>query len=200
MIKEFKSKYILFILTVVFISGMIMISNHLSNLVYAQDANTSLSTYENSTYGITIKYPHDWAIIGSAGVEDADIDIVTFLSPNQNDNAIVDVHQDKLGNGSMNMGSYLSSIISIYRTDLHDFKVIESNTNSLMVGKNAYKLIYTYTTGDGFRMKDMEIGTMIGDKVYYIIYDGKESLFDKYIPIVQTMIDSFKVTSTNNQR
>jgi eukaryotic-like serine/threonine-protein kinase len=200
MIKEFKSKYILFIFTVVFISGMTIISNNLSNLVYAQDANTSLSTYENSTYGITIKYPHDWAIIGSAGVEDADVDIVTFLSPNQNDNAIVDVHQDKLGNGSINIGSYLSSIISLYKTDLNDFKVIGSNTNSTMVGKNAYKLIYTYTTGDGFKMKDMEIGTMIGNKVYYIIYDGKESLFDKYIPIVQAMIDSFKVTLTNDQR
>jgi eukaryotic-like serine/threonine-protein kinase len=200
MIKEFKSKYILFIFTVVFISGMTIISNNLSNLVYAQDANTRLSTYENSTYGITIKYPHDWAIIGSAGIEDTDVDIVTFLSPNQNDNTIVDVHQDRLGNSSINMDSYLSSIISIYKTDLHDFKVIESNTNSSMVGKNAYKLIYTYTTGDGFRMKDMETGTIIGNKVYYIIYDGKESLFDKYMPIVQTMIASFKVTSTNNQK
>ena len=200
MTKEFKSKYILFILPVVFIFGMTIISNNLSNMVYALDANTSLSTYENSTYGITIKYPHDWAIIGSAGIEDTDVDIVTFLSPNQNDNAIVDVHQDKLGNSSINMGSYLSSIISIYKTDLHDFKVIESNTNSLLAGSKAYKLIYTYTTGDGFKMKDVEIGTILGDKVYYIIYDGKESLFDKYMPIVQTMIDSFKVISTNNQR
>ena len=89
MTKEFKSKYILFILPVVFIFGMTIISNNLSNIVYALDTNTSLSTYENSTYGITIKYPHDWAIIGSAGIEDTDVDIVTFLSPNQNDNAIV---------------------------------------------------------------------------------------------------------------
>ena len=117
MTKEFKSKYILFILPVVFIFGMTIISNNLSNIVYALDTNTSLSTYENSTYGITIKYPHDWAIIGSAGIEDTDVDIVTFLSPNQNDNAIVDVHEDKLGNSSVNMGSYLSSIISIYKTD-----------------------------------------------------------------------------------
>jgi eukaryotic-like serine/threonine-protein kinase len=200
MIEEFKSKYILFIFLGVFLSGMTIISNNLSNLVYALDTNTSLSTYENSTYGITIKYPHNWVIIGSAGIEDTDVDIVTFISPNQSDNAIVDVHQDKLDNGNSDIGAYLSSIISSYKTDLHDFKVIGSNTNSSLVGKNAYKLIYTYTTGDGFKMKDMEIGTIIENKVYYIVYDGKESLFDKYIPIVQTMIDSFKVTSTNNQR
>ena len=49
-------------------------------------------------------------------------------------------------------------------------------------------------------MKDMEIGTILDDKVYYIIYDGKESLFDNYMPIVKPMIDSFKSTTTNNNQ
>jgi hypothetical protein len=49
-------------------------------------------------------------------------------------------------------------------------------------------------------MIDMEIGTIIGDRVFYIIYDGKESLFDNYIPIVKTMIDSFEVTTANNNQ
>ena len=200
MINGIKRKYILFILPIVLISGMTIISNNLPNLVYAQDTNTSLSTYENLTYGITIKYPHNWSIIGSPGIENNDVDIVTFFSSNQNDIATVDVHQDKPENGNSDIGAYLSSIISLYKGVLHDFKVIGSNTNSSLAGNNAYKLIYTYTTNDNFRMKDMEIGTIIGNKAYYIVYDGKESLFDKYIPIVQNMLDSFKVTSTNNQR
>ena len=180
---------------------MTVISNNLSSIAFAQGANTNSGflTYENSTYGISIKYPHNWSIIGSAGIEDTDVDIVTFLSPNQTDNAIVDVHQDKLGNGNKDLAAYLNSAISLYKNDLHDFKVIESNTNSLLAGSNAYKLIYAYTTGDGFKMKDMEIGTKVGDKVYYIIYDGKESLFDNYMPIVKTMIDSFKATTINNK-
>ena len=112
----------------------------------------------------------------------------------------MDVHQDKLGNGNKDIASYLNSAISLYKNDLHDFKVIESNTNSLLAGSKAYKLIFTYTTGDGFKMKDMEIGTISDDKVYYIIYDGKESLFDNYMPIVKPMIDSFKSTTTNNNQ
>lgn len=200
MINGFKRTYILFILPVVFISGITIISNNLPNLVYAQDTNTSLSSYENSTYGITVKYPHNWSIIGSAGIEDNDADIVTFLSPTQNDNAVVDIHQDKPTNGNSNIGTYLSSTISLYKNNLQDVKVIGSNTNSSLAGNKAYKLIYTYTTSDGFKMKDMEIGTIIGNKAYYIVYDGKESLFDNYLPIVQNMIDSFKVTVTNNQR
>lgn len=200
MINGFKRTYILFILPVVFISGITIISNNLPNLVYAQDTNTSLSSYENSTYGITVKYPHNWSIIGSAGIEDNDADIVTFLSPTQNDNAVVDIHQDKPTNGNSDIGTYLSSTISLYKNNLQDVKVIGSNTNSSLAGNKAYKLIYTYTTSDGFKMKDMEIGTIIGNKAYYIVYDGKESLFDNYLPIVQNMIDSFKVTVTNNQR
>ncbi len=200
MINGFKRKYILFILSVVFISGLTIVSNNLPNLVYAQDTNTSLSSYENSTYGITVKYPHNWSIIGSAGIEDNDADIVTFLSPTQNDNAVVDIHQDKPANGNSDIGTYLSSTISLYKNNLQDVKVIGSNTNSSLAGNKAYKLIYTYTTSDGFRMKDMEIGTIIGNKAYYMVYDGKESLFDNYLPIVQNMIDSFKVTVTNNQR
>jgi hypothetical protein len=203
MMKGFKRNYILFIIPLFFIFGiMTVISNNLPIITFAQVTNTnnSLLTYENSTYGITIKYPHNWSIIGSAGIEDTDVDIVTFLSPNQTDNAIVDVHQDKPGNGNRDIADYLSSTISLYKNDLHDFKVIESNTNSLLAGNKAYKLIYAYTTGDGFKMKDMEIGTIIGDRVYYIIYDGKESLFDNYMPIMKTMIDSFKVTTTNNNQ
>ena len=196
MTNEFKSKYFLFIIPLVFLSCLAIYSVKLPNLIYAQDTNSSLSTYQNLTYGITIKDPHNWSIIGSAGVQDTDVDIIAFLSPIQDDNVIVEVHQDKLGNSNKDIGAYLSSLSSLYKNDLKDFKIIESNTNSFLAGNKAYKLVYTYTTGDGFRMKDMEIGTLIGNKVYYISYDGRESVFDNYTPIVQSMADTFKVTPT----
>jgi hypothetical protein len=201
MINGFKKKYILFLLFVVFFSGLnIIISSNLPNLVYAQDTNTSISTYKNSTYGITIKYPHTWSILDSAGIEGTDIEIVSFLSPNQNDNAIVGIHQDKLANGNSDIETYLSSTVALYKNDLHDFKFLASNTNSSLAGNKAYKLVYTYTTNDGFKMKDMEIGTIIGNKIYYVIYDGKDSVFDNYQPVVQNMVDSFKFIPTNKQK
>jgi hypothetical protein len=201
MINGFHRINILFILPIVLLSGLtIIISNNLPNVVYAQDTNTSLSTYKNSTYGITIKYPQTWSIIDSAGIEGTDVEVVSFLSPNQNDNAIVGIHQDKPVNGNSDIGTYLSSTISLYKNALHDFKFIESNTNSSLAGNKAYSLVYTYTTNDGFKMKDREIGTIIGKKIYYIIYDGKDSVFDNYQHIVRDMIDSFKLTPTNKQR
>lgn len=47
-------------------------------------------------------------------------------------------------------------------------------------------------------MKDLETGAIIGVKIYRIVYDGKESVFDNYLPLVQDMINTFKVTPTNN--
>ncbi len=108
MINGFKRKHMLFILPIVFISSMTIISCSLQNLVYAQDTNTSFFTYKNSTYGITIKYPHNWSIIDSSGIEGTDVEIVSFLSPNQNDNAIVGIHQDKPLNGNSDIGTYLA--------------------------------------------------------------------------------------------
>jgi hypothetical protein len=194
MVNGTKWKYISFSIPVIFISSIIIILSHIPNLVYTQNADNIFSTYQNSTYDITIKYPHNWDIDESGGIENTDADIVTFSSPNQNDTATVDIHQDLPENGTRGISGYLMSEISIYKNNLNNFKVIESSIGNSLTGNNAYKLIYTYTNEDGSKMKDMEIGTLIGNKIYYIAYDVEEPIFDSYLPIVQNMIGSFKVT------
>jgi serine/threonine-protein kinase len=42
--------------------------------------------------------------------------------------------------------------------------------------------------------KDMEIGVIKGDKVYILTYEGGIDEFDKYLPTVQQMINSFQIT------
>jgi hypothetical protein len=59
---------------------------------------------------------------------------------------------------------------------------------------------YTYTVNDGSKVKAMEIDTEIGNNVYYINFNSKKTIFDNYLPIVQAMFDSFKVTSKNNNQ
>jgi hypothetical protein len=192
-----KTKYIAISIStfLIFIVGFLSIN--LLSITFAQTTTNTLSIYKNSTYGVTIKYPNEWSIDETGGIDDNDTNIVTFSSPNQNDHATVEIHQDKPDEENSDISSYLTSETPSYN-DLDDFKVIESNTNSLLAGNNAYKLIYTYTDG-GTTYKDMEIGTIVGDKAFYIAYDVEESTFDSYLPIVQTMIDSFEVTASDNQ-
>ena len=126
------------------------------------------------------------------------MDIVTFSSPNQTDNAILDVHQDIQDDSSNNVTAFLGSELLFYKNNFRDFQVDDSIVNSLLTGNNAYKMNYTYTDNDGSKIKALEFGPKIGDKVYYINFNSKKTIFDKYLPIVQAMINSFKVTSTNN--
>jgi hypothetical protein len=76
---------------------------------------------------------------------------------------------------------------------LIDFKVIESNTNSTLAGKPAYKLVYT-DVEDGINYKSMEIGTIAGDRLYYVKYLVEEEQYPDYLPTVQKMVDSLKIT------
>ena len=194
MTNAFKIKYIVYIIPIFFIFVIIFCSNNYPGLIYAQSSNNTNSTYQNSTYGITIKYPTVWKINDSGGIDDTDVDIVTFLSPDQNNNAALDVHQDKLDNASSDIGSYLRFSTSSYKGELKNFNVIESDTSSSLAGNAAYKLIYTYTNDDGTTMKDLETGTVIGNnKVYYLVYDSLESDYQKYLPTVQSMISSLQI-------
>ena len=194
MTNAFKIKHIVYVIPIFFIFAILFSIISYQDLVYAQSSNNTLSTYQNSTYGITIKYPTAWSYNENGGIDDTDVDIVTFFSPAQNNNATLDVHQDKLDNASNDIGSYLRFTISSYKGELKNFNVIESDTNSSIAGNAAYKLIYTYTNDDGTTMKDLETGTLIGNnKIYYLVYDNLESDYQKDLPTVQSMINSLQI-------
>jgi hypothetical protein len=199
MTNAFKIKNIVYVIPIFFIFAILFSIIGYQDLVYAQSSNNTLSTYQNSTYqnstyGITIKYPTAWSYGENGGIDDADVDIVTFFSPSQNNNATLDVHQDKLDNASNDIGSYLRFTTSSYKGELKNFNVIESDTNSSLAGNAAYKLIYTYTTDDGTKMKDFETGTLIdNNKIYYLVYDNLESDYQKDLPTVQSMIKSLQI-------
>ncbi|MGN6351410.1 MAG: hypothetical protein ACTHL3_08105, partial [Candidatus Nitrosocosmicus sp.] len=125
MTNAFKIKHIVYVIPIFFVFAILFSIIGYQDLVYAQSSNNTLSTYQNSTYGITIKYPTAWSYDENGGIDDTDVDIVTFFSPNPNNNATLDVHQDKLDNASNDIGSYLRFTTSSYKGELKNFNVIE---------------------------------------------------------------------------
>ena len=89
------------------------------------------------------------------------MDIVTFSSPNQTDNAILDVHQDIQDDSSNNVTAFLGSELLFYKNNFRDFQVDDSIVNHLLTGNNAYKMNYTYTDNDGSKIKALELGPKI---------------------------------------
>lgn len=83
--------------------------------------------------------------------------------------------------------------ITDYKETLTNFNLIESDTNSILSRRPAYKLVYTDVEDDA-NYKTMEIETIIVDKVYYIEYITEEEMYTHYLPTIQMMINSFEIT------
>jgi eukaryotic-like serine/threonine-protein kinase len=164
--------------------------------------NNPFKLYENATYAIHIQYPFNWTIKeGDVYSDDGYTDIVSFFAPVENDPESevpsLYISIDSLSsNRNENLSEYLTTTINDYYNDSEDFKVIESNANSILGGKPAYKLVSTDVYDDGTISKSMEIGTIIGDKLYLLSYEAEdEKQYSEYLPIIQKMIDSFRIIS-----
>ena len=161
--------------------------------------------YENPAYGIQIQYPSTWIIYAgdTFSDNDASIDIVSFLGPVKSDtkeyapSLYISIENPRPPNLNLNLNEYLTRITNDYEARLKEFKVIESNSNSILADKPAYKLVFT-DEEDEIYYKTMDIGTIIGDKVYLLSYTEQREQYPDYLPTVQKMINSLNITTSNN--
>lgn len=155
--------------------------------------------YQNSSYGIRIQYPANWTKDeGDFDPNDDITDIVEFSSPFENrsesDPEILHISIEGFTDKNTTLDGYANSVITYYKETLTNFNLVESDTNnSTLAGRPAYKLVYT-NVEDDTNYKTMEIGTIIGDKVYYIEYIAEEEKYSNYLPTIQMMINSFEIT------
>ena len=166
---------------------------------FAQTTNNTFKRYENPTYGINIQYPSNWRVDeGDVYADDYVTDIVSFIAPIRSD---TEAYGPSLSisidnpppNLNENLNEYLTRITTEYSDTYEDFNVIESDTNSILSGMPVYKIVFT-DEEDGIDYKSMEIGTIIGDKVYFVTYFAEEEQYSDYLPTIQKMISSLEMT------
>jgi hypothetical protein len=163
---------------------------------------SDILTYQNSSYGIEIQYPPNWTKDeGDFDPNDDITDVVEFTSPFESSldsySETLGISIEELTDQNMTLEEYASSLITDYNETLTNFNLIESNTNSTLAGKPAYKLVYTETLEDevdSTNLKSMEIGTIIGDRLYFIEYIAEEEKYSNYLPTVEMMINSLEIT------
>jgi hypothetical protein len=80
-------------------------------------------------------------------------------------------------------------------TGFPDFKLIETNikNNTALGSRPAYTILWTYNHPTHGTRKSMEIGTIIGNRGYFVDYTAASLKFLDYLPIIQEMINSFEV-------
>jgi hypothetical protein len=161
-------------------------------------ATSDILTYQNSSYGIRIQYPANWTKDeGDLDPNDDITNIVEFSSPFQSrldsEPETLGVSMEELTDQNMTLDEYANLLITDYKETSTNFNLIESDTNNSMLAEMpAYKLVYT-DVEDDTNYKTMEIGTIIGDKVYYIEYIAEEEKYDNYLPTIQMMLNSFEL-------
>lgn len=100
---------------------------------------------------------------------------------------------DRYGNFD-SLNEYLSNLIGFYKEDSSEFRVVESNTNSTLAGQPAFKLVFDDLNKNKVEMRTLEYATMINNIVYSISYYAEKDKYFEYMPLIQRMVNSFKIT------
>ncbi len=182
-------------------------------------------TYENSTYGIKMQYPSSWYkhLGGYTHVlaNGTRYDLVSFSPLAANQTASINLlrlhfHPTPLSesqlkktypagipdfNASLGVSIYYpyekGKTLSQYASDDYGFgKLLGLTTNNTLGGLPAYKSTYSSTAFFAIPERNMHIGAIKGDKVFILSYVARPNEYDKYMPIVQQMINTFQITSS----
>ena len=180
------------LVTVAVLSGVFLTVATNKAVLAQRTATPNILAYENSTNDIKFQYPSGW-------IKDLNVsspDVVTFF-PSETSNASLTVSVDDVSDEEgISLAQYASESNDGLKHLTKDFKLVGSTTNNTLAGLPAYKSIYSYAGDNNTKIQGIQIGAIKGDKVYTFSYEAGPNEYDKYLPIVQQLIKSFQITSS----
>lgn len=155
------------------------------------------TTYDGVNTGITIKYPSaDWQPIKPPGGDFED-EVIRFVPKNQNqqNKCILEVviTSHELPKKLLSLEEFKNEALKQIQTNNPNQQVTDASQPSTTLSKfPAYKLTYTRQDGE-CKLQAMEIGTLRNGKAYFITYTAEEKEYNKYLEVVEEMINSFAI-------
>ena len=162
-------------------------------------------TYDNPDYNISIQYPSDWA---PSEVGLAPYQAVKLVAPTVEEQetptsivvytpATVGVAVRPLDSNNMTKDQFIEQFFETTYTSPSQYRIIQ-RSNATLAGTEADRIImYEYPEG-GSTSKVMRVITVQNGTAYWIKYAAEPGKYDEYLPIAQTMIDSFSTSSDIN--
>ncbi len=184
-------------MTIIILISLLLLANTTTQQQKTAIAQTTTTkeydflTYENYTYAIRIQYPSDWERLEFS---QRNI-VVIFRLPQENssdtklENLLIQVGNLPFQNISLEALNNAS--VDNLRNSLVDFELIESNATTIAYNP-AYKIVYSDRVEQDER-KTMQVLSIKEDKVYLLTYSAEASRYDRYLPTIQKMIDSFRI-------
>ena len=164
------------------------------------DGNESL-TYLNPYYGVIIQYPPDWSYKEpeSSSQDSKTFSIVNFspsLSTDPNAETNLKLWVEGLDDPEISLDDYAKNVIRSYRESSSNFSLISgtSTNNTISNGSPAYEIIFN-DYSNNLQRKSVEIGTLsnVSNSAYYITFNTDASLYSKFNPLINKMVDSFEL-------
>jgi hypothetical protein len=97
-------------------------------------------------------------------------------------------------------GFAINQTTNLFNSKSTLFQLLESNSTASLANNSAYKLVYNGTKIDDSttKVKGFNIFTIKDGKAYSLLYLAKAEEYDKYLPLIENMIDSFQITDNNS--
>jgi hypothetical protein len=161
-------------------------------------SSMAFKQYNNTLYGVSIRYPSNWR------VEEGDnflfrntiTNVATFIPPNgvtgsRDYHTYVAISIEPTNMTSL---TKYSGFVNNQNARLPSFASTGSSTSAFLAGKPAYLTVYS-DQEPGFPVKTLEMGTLLGHKVYLVSYTTNPQTFSIYLPAVLQMIKSLSINS-----
>ncbi len=157
----------------------------------ATEPEIELSLYENSSYSFALDYPTTWS---SQNRDDFFASGVVFFSPLEEDSdqfkERVSILVENLASDSSLEQYTEQSLVEIKR--LSDPNIGEAQATNL--GKEAGRQILYRGEESGTPVQRMQAWAVKDNQAYVITYTAEPESYERYLPAVEKMIESFAIT------
>jgi hypothetical protein len=168
----------------------------------------NVSTYQNSSLGISLQYPSFWKVEERTNLDNNNNteSNIKFSSPSKKDLMVVSVYTQNLSSlpseqqQNITLDSLTRTGINAAKQNLNNLQFLDLETANVTLGlgqnNQAHKIIYSNTnTNTTFPLQfvTMQTYTIKDGKIYGISYVSEGSQFFRHLPSVQRMIDSFQI-------
>ena len=116
---------------------------------------------------------------------------VAHMYPSSRTDEKVEIGIDDKTASDLTLEGYLKHTTDIHQKNFGGIIVLGTDTSSTVAGKPAYRIIFTPNDKTS---KTMETGFIHGDKVYHITYTAKPESYLSYLPDVQNLVNSLRIS------
>jgi hypothetical protein len=171
-----------------------LLSNPVNDSVIT-DKESNFLTYNNTDYGVSMLYPSNWT---KSEENLQSHQLVGFYAPdvtvmkNTFSPAHLSVSVEPV-DASMPLSEYSNQFLGAAYPNQADSKILNT-TSSTISGYDAQKIVMLDFL-NGQTLKELRVFSIIEGNVYRLGYYAQPGAFETYLPLVETMLSSFNVSS-----